>query len=101
MIYFKYKGGIYMSLTKENYTKRLVDDEISELLKVFGAISIEGPKYCGKTWTALFASKITFYVLNNIIPNPSIYATYGTYRLNDINENLGIPSMSENNNNRK
>ena len=42
-----------MSLTKENYTKRLVDDEISELLKVFGAISIEGPKYCGKTWTAL------------------------------------------------
>lgn len=42
-----------MALTKENYTKRLVDDEISELLKMFGAISIEGPKYCGKTWTAL------------------------------------------------
>ncbi len=42
-----------MSLTKENYTKRLVDDEITELLSMFGAISIEGPKYCGKTWTAL------------------------------------------------
>lgn len=41
-----------MALTKKNYTKRLVDDEISELLKIFGAISIEGPKYCGKTWTA-------------------------------------------------
>ena len=41
-----------MSLTKENYKERLVDDEISELLKLFGAISIEGPKYCGKTWTA-------------------------------------------------
>ena len=41
-----------MPLTKENYTKRLVDDEIDELLKIFGAISIEGPKYCGKTWTA-------------------------------------------------
>ena len=40
--------------------------------------------------SALFASKITFYVLNNIIPNPSIYATYGTYRLNDINENINI-----------
>lgn len=42
-----------MALTKENYTKRLVDDEIHELLKLFGAISIEGPKYCGKTWTTL------------------------------------------------
>lgn len=42
-----------MSLTKENYTKRLVDDEIDEILQMFGAISIEGPKYCGKTWTAL------------------------------------------------
>ncbi len=42
-----------MALTKENYKKRLIDNEISELLKMFGAISIEGPKYCGKTWTAL------------------------------------------------
>ena len=42
-----------MPLTKENYTKRLVDDEIAELLKIFGSVSIEGPKYCGKTWTAL------------------------------------------------
>lgn len=41
-----------MALTKENYKKRLVDDEISEILKMFGAVSIEGPKYCGKTWTA-------------------------------------------------
>ena len=40
--------------------------------------------------SALFASKITFYVLNNIIPNPSIYSAYGTYRLNDINENINI-----------
>ena len=40
--------------------------------------------------SALFASKITFYILNNIIPNPSIYATYGTYRLNNINENIDI-----------
>ena len=40
--------------------------------------------------SALFASKITFYVLNNIIPNPCIYVAYGTYRLNDINENINI-----------
>ena len=42
-----------MTLTKKGYTKRLADDELSELLKIFGAVSIEGPKYCGKTWTAL------------------------------------------------
>ena len=33
-----------MSLTKKNYTKRLIDDEIKEILKMFGAISIEGRK---------------------------------------------------------
>lgn len=42
-----------MSLRKENYKDRLVDNDINELLTMFGAISIEGPKYCGKTWTAL------------------------------------------------
>ncbi len=42
-----------MPLTKKGYTKRLIDDEIEELLNMFGAISIEGPKFCGKTWTSL------------------------------------------------
>ena len=41
-----------MALTKKGYAKRLIDDEIEDLLTMFGAISIEGPKYCGKTWTA-------------------------------------------------
>ena len=38
----------------------------------------------------IFASKITFYILNNIIPNPSIYVKFGTYRLNDINDNIDM-----------
>ena len=29
-------------------------------------------------------------MLNNIIPNPSIYVKFGTYRLNDINENIDM-----------
>ena len=33
VILLNVKGGIDMALTKEDYTKRLVDDEISELLK--------------------------------------------------------------------
>lgn len=34
----------------QNYHKRLIDDKIQRYLKLFGAICIEGPKYCGKTW---------------------------------------------------
>lgn len=32
------------------YVTRLVDKEIENTLKYFGAISIEGPRWCGKTW---------------------------------------------------
>lgn len=40
----------------ENYKRRLVDNKIEHYLKLFGAISIEGPKYCGKTWAARYHS---------------------------------------------
>ena len=33
--------------------QRLIDDKIDRYLKIFGAISIQGPKWCGKTWTSL------------------------------------------------
>lgn len=42
-----------MSLRKKEYLDRLVDKKIENYLEVFGAISIEGPKWCGKTWTSL------------------------------------------------
>lgn len=35
-----------------NYKERIVDKQIEEYLRLFGAICIEGPKYCGKTWAA-------------------------------------------------
>ncbi|MGI6118871.1 MAG: hypothetical protein ACOYBC_10890 [Bilifractor sp.] len=34
------------------YRNRLVDEKISEYLGAFGAVCIEGPKWCGKTWTS-------------------------------------------------
>ncbi len=34
----------------KNYRKRIVDEKVEKYLKLFGAVSIEGPKYCGKTW---------------------------------------------------
>lgn len=33
-----------------NYKKRIADSQVEEYLKLFGAVCIEGPKYCGKTW---------------------------------------------------
>lgn len=42
-----------MSLRKKEYVDRLVDEKIEEYLSIFGAISIEGPKWCGKTWASL------------------------------------------------
>ena len=50
-----------MSLTKEGYKYRLLDDRITRYLRVFGAVSIEGPKWCGKTWTSLnHANSVTY-----------------------------------------
>jgi predicted AAA+ superfamily ATPase len=46
-----------MSLEKKDYRKRLIDDKIDRYLKIFGAISIQGPKWCGKTWTSLKHAK--------------------------------------------
>ncbi len=51
-----------MSLKKEGYQKRLVDNLIAEDLKLFGAISIEGPKWCGKTWTSLNHANSVVYL---------------------------------------
>lgn len=36
-----------------SYVPRLVDDKIVEALSDFGAVCIQGPKYCGKTWAGL------------------------------------------------
>ena len=57
-----------MRLTKSGYMPRIIDKEIKENLEIFGAISIEGPKWCGKTWTALNNSKSVVY-LNNTADN--------------------------------
>ena len=54
-----------MSLMKEGYKERLIDKRINECLKVFGAVSIIGPKWCGKTWTSLAHSNTVKYINTN------------------------------------
>ena len=58
-----------MSLTKEGYRPRLIDDKIARYLRVFGAISIEGPKWCGKTWTSLNHANSVSYVTDKSVLN--------------------------------
>lgn len=41
-----------MNFNENKYMPRLVDEKIAKYLQVFGAISVEGPKCCGKTWSA-------------------------------------------------
>lgn len=34
------------------YKPRIIDAKVEKYLKAFGAVCIEGPKWCGKTWTS-------------------------------------------------
>lgn len=41
----------------KTYRKRIVDDELALRLEAFGAVQIKGPKWCGKTTTAMEHAK--------------------------------------------
>lgn len=58
-----------MALTKKDYKSRLIDKKIDKYIKVFGALCIEGPKWCGKTWTSLNHSESVAYLTEKDIRN--------------------------------
>ena len=41
---------------------RITDRQVEEYLSAFGAVCIEGPKWCGKTWTSSYHSKSEIYI---------------------------------------
>ncbi len=49
-------------IDKTKYRKRVIDKTIEDYLEVAGALCIEGPKWCGKTFTSSFHSKSRFMV---------------------------------------
>jgi len=53
-----------MALKQKGYKTRLVDKKLSEYLKLFGAVSVEGPKWCGKTWTSLCHANSVSYIMD-------------------------------------
>lgn len=85
---------------KSKYKKRVIDKTIEIYLEVSGAICIEGPKWCGKTWASAFHCKSEFLVgdpTNNFSNrqlaelNPSFILQGETPRL--IDEWQEVPSI--------
>ena len=47
-------------MDKSKYRQRLIDPKVDFYLSTFGAVCIEGPKWCGKTWTSTMHAKSAF-----------------------------------------
>lgn len=47
-------------MENRKYRPRIIDSTVKDYLQAFGAVCIEGPKWCGKTWTSAFHSKSQF-----------------------------------------
>lgn len=43
-------------LTPQGYRPRLIESRLDVLMSSFGCVEINGPKWCGKTWTAMTRS---------------------------------------------
>lgn len=54
-----------MNYNEKKYLPRLVDENLEKYLKVFGAVSVEGPKWCGKTWTSSKFAKSCIFLDND------------------------------------
>lgn len=49
-------------MDRQNYRLRIIDRQVEEYLYAFGAVCIEGPKWCGKTWTSSYHSRSEIYI---------------------------------------
>lgn len=100
IIYLKETTVVSIIEDKTKYQKRVIDKTIETYLQVSGSICIEGPKWCGKTWTSAFHSKSEFLVgdpNNNFqnrqlaLLNPTFVLQGDTPRL--IDEWQEVPSL--------
>ena len=49
-------------MERKDYKPRLIDKRLNEFLTAFGAVVVEGPKWCGKTWTSSQHSNSEFFI---------------------------------------
>ena len=48
------------------YRPRVIDERLEKYLRTFGAVCVEGPKWCGKTWTSRRHSASEFLVASPV-----------------------------------
>ena len=75
-----------MFVNKNDYKPRLIDRTIDEFLETFGAICIEGPKWCGKTWTSSYHSNSEI-----MLGNPE--GNFQNRQLAEIDEWQEVPQL--------
>lgn len=51
-------------MQNEEYKPRIIDSEVEKYLKSFGAVCIQGPKWCGKTWTSAYHAESEILIGN-------------------------------------
>lgn len=49
----------------EKYRARIMDDQVKRYLETFGAVCIEGPKWCGKTWISSYHANSEFLIADS------------------------------------
>ncbi len=64
MMYFCGHKITLKTMENDNYKPRLIDKHISEMLEIFGALCVEGPKWCGKSWTSAHHSASVISLAN-------------------------------------
>lgn len=50
---------------KSKYKARIMDDQVQRYLATFGAVCIEGPKWCGKTWISSYHANSEFLIADS------------------------------------
>lgn len=50
---------------RNKYKARIMDQQVQKYLVTFGAICIEGPKWCGKTWISSFHANSEFLIADS------------------------------------
>ncbi len=83
-----------------DYKQRIIDNKVNLYLETFGAILIEGPKWCGKTWTSLYHTNSEIFIAdssgnfnnkNLAMMNPDLVLQGDTPRL--IDEWQEVPAI--------
>ena len=82
------------------YKARLIDKTLTKYLSTFGAVCVEGPKWCGKTWSCEHQAKSVFRLgdpannfQNRELAKIDIYATLSGHKPHLIDEWQEIPEI--------